>query len=86
MTEAARERVNLQVEQVQIDAHVWPGRGGWNASAQIGSREQRVMGAADREDALERLRESILGNAEIAYRLGIKTRRHWSPNPHWRGV
>jgi len=51
----------------------------------IDGRDYRVMGAADRKDALERLKKSIMANTEATYALGIKNRRYWSPNPYWKG-
>lgn len=85
MTDPARENVTLHIQHVEIAAHVWQGTRGWNASALIGSREQRVIGAVDRADALDRLRESILDSTEVVYALGIKASRRWSTNPHWKG-
>ena len=80
-----RETVILDLERVELEAEVWQGASGWNASAFIERRDLRVMGAADRDDALTRLCASILGNVEATRVLGVKSRRYWSPNPYWKG-
>ena len=80
-----RQNVTLEIEDVEIEVQVWQGMSGWNASTLIGGRDFRVMGAADRHDALARLRSSILNNVEATYALGVKSRRYWSPNPYWKG-
>jgi hypothetical protein len=83
--DGARETVTLDIEGVKLKAEVWHGRSGWNASAFVDRRDLRVMGAADRDDALTRLRASILDNVEATHALGVRNRRYWSPNPYWRG-
>ncbi len=83
--DAEREQVELEVGTATIDARVWSGMSGWNASVEIEGREIRVMGAANRDDALTRLRLSILNNPDATFKLGVKNRRYWTPNPYWKG-
>jgi hypothetical protein len=80
-----RDTVTLKIEAAEVEAQVWSGTAGWNATALIEGREFRIMSATDREDALARLRSAILDNVEATRALGVKTRRYWSPNPYWKG-
>lgn len=80
-----RESTTLELGDVEVEVSVWQSGSGWNGNSVIDGRDYRVMGAADREDALERLEKSIMSNTEATYALGIKNRRYWSPNPYWKG-
>jgi len=80
-----RDSTTLELEDVEVEVSVWESTSGWNANSVIDGRDYRVMGAADRKDALERLKKSIMANTEATYALGIKNRRYWSPNPYWKG-
>ncbi len=83
--DADREHVELEIGTATIDARVWSSKSGWSASVDIEGREIRVMGAADRDDALTRLRMSILSSPDATFKLGVKNRRYWTPNPYWKG-
>ena len=80
-----RDSTTLELGDVEVEVSVWESTSGWNANSVIDGRDYRVMGAADRKDALERLKKSIMANTEATYALGIKNRRYWSPNPYWKG-
>ena len=80
-----RESTILELGGIEVEVSVWQSEFGWNANSVIDGRDYRVMGAADRKDALERLEKSIMSNTEATYALGIKNRRYWSPNPYWKG-
>jgi len=81
----AREKVSIAVHDIDVDAEVWRGLSGWNASASIESRDLRVIGAASRADAMTRLRQTIMTDVDATAALGVKNKRYWSPNPYWKG-
>ena len=91
MTDAPQSRDDpraatpLDLGGVEAEAAVWRGTSTWCAAAQVGRRDVLIMDAASREDALTRLRESMLANAEVARALGLTPKRRWSANPHWKG-
>lgn len=91
MTDAPQSRddpraaVSLDVSGVAVEAAVWRGGSSWRAAAQVGPREVMVMDAASRDEALVRLRESLLANAEVVRTLGLAPARRWSANPYWKG-
>ena len=83
--DSERETVVLEIHDLEIEAELWQGMAGWNASTLIEGRDFRVMGAASREGALTRLKSNLLSNVEATSALGVKNRRYWSPNPYWKG-
>ena len=91
MTDAPQSRDDpraatpLEVGGVEVEVSVWRGGSRWRAAAQVGPREVMVMDAASRDDALVRLRESLLANAEVVRALGLAPIRRWSANPYWKG-
>ena len=80
-----RAATSLDVSGVVVEVSVWRGGSSWRAAAQVGPRDVMVMDAASRDDALVRLRESLLANAEVARALGLAPARRWSANPYWKG-
>ena len=91
MTDAPQSRddpraaASLDVGGVAVEVAVWRGGSRWRAAAQVGPRDVMVMDAASRDEALARLRESLLANAEVARTLGLAPARRWSANPYWKG-
>ncbi len=80
-----RAATSLDIDGVVVEVSVWRGGSSWRAAAQVGPRDVMVMDAASRDDALVRLRESLLANAEVARALGLAPARRWSANPYWKG-
>ncbi len=80
-----RAAASLDFGEVTVEVSVWRGTSTWRAAVQVGRREVLVMDAASRDDALTRLRESLLANAEVARALGLAPKRRWSANPYWKG-
>ena len=80
-----RAAVALDLGGVEVEASVWRGGSRWRAAAHVGRRDIVIMDAASRADALTRLRESLLANAEVSRALGLAPARRWSPNPYWKG-
>ena len=70
--DSERETVVLEIHDLEIEAELWQGMAGWNASTLIEGRDFRVMGAANREDALTRLKSNLLSNVEATSALGVK--------------
>ena len=91
MTDAPQSRddpraaASLDVRGVVVEVSVWRGGSSWRAAATVGRRDVMIMDAASRDDALTRLRESLLANAEVARALGLTPVRRWSANPYWKG-
>lgn len=91
MTDAPQSRddpraaASLDVSGVAVEVAVWRGGSSWRAAAQVGPREVMVMDAASRDEALARLRESLLANAKVVRTLGLAPARRWSANPYWKG-
>lgn len=75
----------LDLGCVEVEVSVWRGGSTWRAAAQVGRREVMVLNGASRDDAIARLRESMLANAEVARALGLTPVRRWSANPYWKG-
>ena len=80
-----RAATSLDLRGVAVDVSVWRDGSTWRATALVGRREIVIMDAASHNDALTRLRESLLGNAEVARALGLAPARRWSANPYWKG-
>ena len=89
MTDAPQSRDDpraaTSIDLVAVEVAVWRGGSRWRAAAQVGPREVMVMDAASRDEALVRLRESLLANAEVVRTLGLAPVRRWSANPYWKG-
>ena len=64
-----RDSTILELGDVEVEVSVWESTSGWNANSVIDGRDYRVMGAADREDALERLEKSIMAKTESEGKL-----------------
>ncbi len=80
-----RAATTLDLGGVEVKVSVWRGGASWRAVAQVGRREVMVLNGANRDDALARLRESLLANAEVTRALGLAPARRWSANPYWKG-
>lgn len=80
-----RAAATLDLGGVEVEVSVWRGGSTWRAAAQVGRREVMILDGASRDDALARLRESLLANAEVARALGLAPVRRWSANPYWKG-
>ncbi len=77
--------MTLDVRGVDVQAFVWRSGTSWRAAVPVGQREVMVMDAVDRDDALARAREGILGDGDLARALGVAPERRWSANPYWKG-
>ncbi|MCY3911714.1 MAG: hypothetical protein OXG43_00505 [Chloroflexi bacterium] len=80
-----RAASSLDLGGAEVEVFVWRGGATWRAAAEVGRREVMVLNGASRDDALARLRESMLANAEVARSLGLAPVRRWSANPYWKG-
>ena len=80
-----RAATTLDLGGVEVKVSVWRGGASWRAVAQVGRREVMVLNGASRDDALARLRESLLANAEVTRALGLAPAKRWSANPYWKG-
>ena len=80
-----RAATALDLGGVEVEVSVWRGGSTWRAAAQVGRRDVMILNAASRDDALTRLRESMLANAEVVRALGLAPARRWSANPYWKG-
>ena len=80
-----RAATSLDLRGVAVDVSVWRDGSTWRATALVGRREIVIMDAASHNDALTRIRESLLANAEVSRALGLAPARRWSANPYWKG-
>ena len=76
-----RAATSLDLRGVAIEVSVWRDGSSWRATALVGRREIVIMDAASHDDALTRLRESLLGNAEVARALGLAPARRLVGQP-----
>ena len=75
----------LDIRGVGVSVYVWCSGTTWRAEVHAGRHEVIIVNALGRTEALARVRDSVLGNTDIARALGIAADRRWSANPYWTG-